>query len=781
MQTAGVRRSRRGETGARRAAFVVAAMLGAAFSMGACDDTSEQALPTSPAERRADAAAGADAEAEARAEAAEPGAEAEAVELIVLPAADEHRRRIESFVAEVRAGRAKARAPSSLEEKVGPAESARAMAATPGGGESLPSALSGYLVLRYGSRASAAAALRALRADGRIRWAGWNAKLKTAAIPNDPYATAPPGQGFSGRDGTPIYQWGLEAMRFTAAWDKTTGHAYVGVPDTGVQLSHPELAANVRPQHSLNFGAGASIDELDGRTGGLGHGTHVAGVIAASTNNGTGVAGGCPGCSLLIYKIVNPDGSIDLSNAATALHKLATSGAQVINLSFGAPDYGVVDPTSVYYAPRNCGDSVDLYHPFCVAMGAAMARDVVLVAAAGNQISETLLGTQSGHNCPPSGVRGAQFPASQVGVIAVAGLMTDVTGAKARWDEGVYQEGKGCPTPAQAQSYLIHYGSSPVSMRYGDAALSGLAAPAWNVLSTMYQHKIWNNAPHTRCGDAAGAPYSGYLSGAGYDLCTGTSMAAPHVTALAGILRSINPLMGREDIHRTMGKKSSLWPTGSVALGVGMPDAAAAVDLALAGTNRLTPLFSLYDAFWRDYFYTTVPQQAAAAMDTSLYPGFPKNLYVPVGTPIDAYPAFPGVSPFGPFGSPRDIKARAQAWVFTTPQNPAKPDALLTPLYRLSLVGNRLDHTLAAGAADRDYFIALGYKLDGIEGYIYPLSEPQPAGTVQLYRRKHPTYLDHAVFTDAELSAMTAAGYTQISNGEIIGYVYRNTGPRPSY
>lgn len=75
-----------------------------------------------------------------------------------------------------------------------------------------------------------------------------------------------------------------------------------------------------------------------------------------------------------------------------------------------------------------------------------------------------------------------------------------------------------------------------------------------------------------------------------------------------------------------------------------------------------------------------------------------------------------------------------------------------------------------------------GYKLDGIEGYIYPKTmSPQPIGTVRLMRKYNPTLDDHAIFPESMLSAMTALGYTQNSGSDWLGYVYPNlTGTIPA-
>jgi hypothetical protein len=68
----------------------------------------------------------------------------------------------------------------------------------------------------------------------------------------------------------------------------------------------------------------------------------------------------------------------------------------------------------------------------------------------------------------------------------------------------------------------------------------------------------------------------------------------------------------------------------------------------------------------------------------------------------------------------------------------------------------------------------IGYRPDGIEGYIYPTTLRQPSGTVKLMRRYNPARDDHAIFPETELAAMIAQGYTDFSGSGWLGYVYPN-------
>src|SRR5918994_2972643 len=105
--------------------------------------------------------------------------------------------------------------------------------------------------------------------------------------------TAPVGAG--SRDPFRGKQWGLERINAPGAWKISRGKgALIAIVDTGVDLKHPDLA------RKLVVRAGADIVDPKGGDGPLdenGHGTHVAGIAGAVTNNGVGVAGTAPGRS----------------------------------------------------------------------------------------------------------------------------------------------------------------------------------------------------------------------------------------------------------------------------------------------------------------------------------------------------------------------------------------------------------------------------------------------------------------------------------------------------
>src|SRR5437016_3176946 len=98
------------------------------------------------------------------------------------------------------------------------------------------------------------------------------------AAPNDPYYDL---------------QWGLARVKATTAWQVTQGAgAVVGIIDTGVDLSHPDLRGRLLPGHDFVDGDNVPQDQN-------GHGTLVAGIVAADSKNGLGVASVAPKASIL--------------------------------------------------------------------------------------------------------------------------------------------------------------------------------------------------------------------------------------------------------------------------------------------------------------------------------------------------------------------------------------------------------------------------------------------------------------------------------------------------
>lgn len=147
--------------------------------------------------------------------------------------------------------------------------------------------------------------------------------------------------------------WGLTQIQAPQAWDSTTGNAdvLVAVVDTGVDYNHPDLKGQV--VKGPDFGNNDS-DPMDDQ----GHGTHVAGTIAALGDNGTGVVGVAYNTKILAIKVLGSDGSGDMAAIAKGILKAQELGAKVINLSLG----GEQDARTV----RDAVDQVTAKGALCV-------------------------------------------------------------------------------------------------------------------------------------------------------------------------------------------------------------------------------------------------------------------------------------------------------------------------------------------------------------------------------------------------------------------------------
>ena len=169
-------------------------------------------------------------------------------------------------------------------------------------------------------------------------------------VPNDPYYG---------------YQWHLDQIGMPEAWTHQRGEGViVAVIDTGVAYRDeggfaraPDLAnTNIVPGWDFIDGDAFPDDEH-------GHGTHVAGTIAQSTNNGVGVAGVAPGASIMPLKVLDANGSGGWGGIAAAIRWAADNGAHVINMSLGGG-----------FPSRSVQRAIDHAH----------SRGVLVVAAAGN-------------------------------------------------------------------------------------------------------------------------------------------------------------------------------------------------------------------------------------------------------------------------------------------------------------------------------------------------------------------------------------------------------------
>lgn len=616
-----------------------------------------------------------------------------------------------------------------------------ALHATPDRPEAM---LQRYVVLTYALGTDLDAVARTLRESPHVLHVGPNRRVGLSAEPNDTFYSL---------------QWGLPALNLPTAWDTQKGHAYVAVVDLGIDTDHPDhvdfdgagnwIGGNYRPFLSKDYGHDdANPDSGEHEPAGCmagapgcrvptvaGHGTHVAGIVAAHTDNDEGVAGVCQDCSLMIGKFTylhssgSPTGG--QAEVIAAINGSIDRGAQVLTMSLGwRPDPSHPSwCTNLEQAPDCVADPMD---SLCVAVDLADDRDVVVTAASGND----------GSTLP-------DFPASDSRVLGVAGIQADGQ----FWND--------------CSSVSCECGGS----NYDPTMFN---TPAKDIQSTFYIGLPY--VPSIPCDDSGLPP-----NGDGYGPCTGTSMAAPHLAGVSAILRSANPLLSKDDVETLLAGNLDNPPGWNPAFGRGKPDADAALDDALgqvAGqtlANRLTPLFDLYSWNAETHLSTTAPQMASAALLDSEVSYFTEG-NVPL---VPGYDRFPGtICVIGPC---TDLP-RAYVYLFTSDEPPT-PGAQLVPLYRMgydqSFGGNPLNrsffYTTETGGLELGK--SIGYEHMGIEGYIYPRCTPEPscipAGATRLYRLYHEDRDDYSVFPESQLAHFQSLGYiSQPSLNDWIGYVY---------
>jgi thermitase len=215
--------------------------------------------------------------------------------------------------------------------------------------------------------------------------------------PNDPYLNN---------------EWGLSKVKATQAWDLAKGldSIKIAILDTGIDKDHEDLSSKV--DQWVNFSSSRSDDDLNG------HGSIVAGVAAAATNNGLGIAGLGFNTKLLSVKVLGDNGSGYYSSIVNGIKWAADNGAKVINLSLGGPSQSSALAEAINYAWQkgvvltcavgnagNTSKTYPAYYTNCLAVAASDENDQrasfssygtwVDVVAPGNNIFSTFTNHQN--------------------------------------------------------------------------------------------------------------------------------------------------------------------------------------------------------------------------------------------------------------------------------------------------------------------------------------------------------------------------------------------------
>ena len=321
-------------------------------------------------------------------------------------------------------------------------------------------------------RLAAAAAATCLAFAGSAGAAGAGASF----APNDPLAAK---------------QWYLEQDHAFDLWPDALPElpgagVRVAVIDSGIDGGHPDLAGRVAA--SKSFVGGSPLTDEQG------HGTFVAGEIAASTNNGLGIAGIAFPAKLVVAKVVQSDREIPLGAETAAIRWAVGQGARVINLSLG----GLRDPTDPLRDTYSTAEARAIEY--------AVRHGAVVVAAVGN-----------GDQAPRQPWPFASYPAALPHVIGVSALARD--------------------------------GSVP-AFSNRDTVFDDIAAPGQDIFSTLPRRMT---AGRPTCVDQG---YSD-CGPADYLHASGTSFAAPQISAAAALLLASDPDLRPDQVSAILERTAS--------------------------------------------------------------------------------------------------------------------------------------------------------------------------------------------------------------------------------
>ncbi|MCX6809480.1 MAG: S8 family serine peptidase [Candidatus Berkelbacteria bacterium] len=222
--------------------------------------------------------------------------------------------------------------------------------------------------------------LEALQNDPTIEAVSPNYLRKTSWSPDDPYYH----QGYDFGTGYDA-MWGMKNLSMEGAWDNSKGKdIVVAVIDTGVDYNHEDLKDNILKDQSGNIiGQNFTTDDTAAFMDNFGHGTHVAGTIAAVGNNGVGVVGVAPEAKIMPVKVLGDNGSGSDVSISQGIIFAADNGAKVINMSLGGIGFDQIIEDALSYA---------------------VSKGVVIAVAAGNDNYDA----------------NVEFPASSQNVVTVA-------------------------------------------------------------------------------------------------------------------------------------------------------------------------------------------------------------------------------------------------------------------------------------------------------------------------------------------------------------------------
>jgi serine protease len=281
----------------------------------------------------------------------------------------------------------------------------------------------------------------------------------------------------SGAPNDPLFgrQWGLRQINAPTAWARgARGRGVrIGIVDSGVDLGHPDLKAKlVRGADLVRKANGLTGPGCAGPQDENGHGTHVAGIAAAITGNGIGVAGTAPGARIMPVRVLDANGEGESNTVDAGIRWAAAHGAKVINVSIGG-DLPLI------------GDVPGQNDATEAAVAYAFSRGAVVVGSAGNSMMPL-----------------CDYPAAATNAICVAA--TDKSG-----------------DPSSYSNFPLSPNGTIALRAPGGAGSLFFCENDGDIWSTM-----WPKSDDDNCGGKI----------RGYDTLAGTSMSAPFVSGVAALL-----------------------------------------------------------------------------------------------------------------------------------------------------------------------------------------------------------------------------------------------------
>src|SRR6266496_1035752 len=367
----------------------------------------------------------------------------------------------------------------------------------------------GVLIASSDNAAFSSNLLRDSNVQGAVATTGFATQLDADSF--DTNVDVPtPGIPAPGSDNLSGLQWDMDQIHAPEARAINGGSSsvLVGDIDTGLDYTHPDLAANVDDADSVNCVSGVPVPGKVAANDDNGHGTHTAGTIAAASN-GIGIVGVAPNVKIAGIKAGNADGFFFPEAVVCAFMWAGSHHIDVTNNSYFA------DPW--LFNCKNDPGQRAIWTAERRAISYAMSKGTVVVAAEGNESDDLAHPTQDITSPDDT------TPVTREITNACAVIPVEVPGVI-----GVAADGN-----LQLKSFYSSYGmgTTQVIAPGGDSILQRTAAaPNGRVLSTWPASLLTVTClPARRLVDASGATYC-YQQG--------TSMASPHVAGVAALVKS---------------------------------------------------------------------------------------------------------------------------------------------------------------------------------------------------------------------------------------------------